>query len=77
MYEPYANMHKILRRPCRTYIQACFSVPLTYTKLTHNLFHVRQRIRQIIHTSAYAGQIVKLGQGPYGWSVQLHNQPLS
>ena len=32
----------VLRR-----IPACFSVLLTYTKLTHNLFDVRQRIRQI------------------------------
>ena len=33
----------------------CFSVLLTYTKLTHNVFDVCQRIRQIFHTSAYAG----------------------
>ena len=40
----------VLRR-----IPACFSVLLTYyTKLTYNLFGVRQRIRQFFHTSAYA-----------------------
>ncbi len=39
-------------------IPACFSVLLTYSLLTHNLFDVRQRIRQIFHTSAYAKSII-------------------
>ena len=61
-YEPYAGirrnflcMHKHFWRPRRTTnLPACFSVLLTYTKLTHNLFDVRQRIRQFFHTLAYA-----------------------
>ena len=36
-------------------LPACFSVLLTYTQLTHNVFDVCQRIRQIFHTLAYAG----------------------
>jgi len=40
----------ILRR-----IPACFSVLLIYSKRTHNLFDVWQRIRKIFHTSAYTG----------------------
>ena len=43
----------VLRRTKRTTTYT--NVLLTYTKLTHNLFDVRQRIRKIFHTLAYAG----------------------
>ncbi len=41
----------------------CFSVLLTYTKLTHNVFDVCQRIRQIFHTSAYANKSSRCDSG--------------
>lgn len=47
------RVHKVSRRSRRT--TTYISVPLTYTKLTHNLFDVRQHIRQIFHTLPYAG----------------------
>ena len=41
----------------------CFSMLLTYTKLTHNVFDVCQRIRQIFHTSAYANKSSRCDSG--------------